>query len=53
MSNPVGVNDNFLAAGLSAAWNSNGELINQLKTTEQGLLIIDLTSNEMDKKILF
>ncbi len=41
MSNCVGFCDNFLSVGQSAAWNSKGELLNQLDDKNEGILIYD------------
>jgi len=39
MSNCVGHCDNFMSVGKSAVWNKNGELIEQLDSENQGMLI--------------
>ena len=46
MCNSIGYADNFLSNGLSSVWNKRGELIGQLDTMRQGLLIYD-TETEM------
>lgn len=40
MANSVGYQDNFLSAGCSAAWNRDGELIEQLADEEDKLLVV-------------
>jgi predicted amidohydrolase/GNAT superfamily N-acetyltransferase len=49
MSNCIGHCDNFMSVGQSAVWNKKGELIEQLDTNCQGLLIYD-TNTEQTKK---
>jgi predicted amidohydrolase len=41
MSNCLGPNDDFIGAGQSAIWNAKGELLAQLDSTEEGLLVLD------------
>jgi predicted amidohydrolase len=41
MSNCVGYCDNFMSVGQSAIWNKKGELIEQLDSKNQGILIYD------------
>ncbi|WP_282042734.1 GNAT family N-acetyltransferase [Winogradskyella flava] len=48
MSNCVGHCDNFISVGQSAVWNENGELIEQLDSENQGILIYD-TETELVK----
>lgn len=48
MSNCVGYCDNFISFGQSAVWNENGELIEQLDSENQGVLIYD-TESELVK----
>ena len=48
MSNCVGYCDNFKSVGKSAVWNKNGELIEQLDSENQGILIYN-TENELVK----
>ena len=45
MSNCIGFCDNFLSVGQSAAWNNNGELVGQLHSENQALLIYDTELN--------
>lgn len=40
MCNNVGFCDNFMATGQSAAWDENGNLINQLGNDKEGILLI-------------
>lgn len=51
MVNSVGFSDNFLSNGLSAVWNSKGELKGQLDEENEGLLIYDtdIESIEIDQ----
>ncbi|MBL7871267.1 MAG: carbon-nitrogen hydrolase family protein [Cyclobacteriaceae bacterium] len=39
MSNCVGISDGQHCAGKTSVWNSNGELINQLNNTDEGILV--------------
>ncbi|WP_347175554.1 GNAT family N-acetyltransferase [Polaribacter sp. SLMDC-22] len=48
MSNSVGYCDNFLSVGQSAIWNKKGELIEQLDSENEGILIYD-TETELVK----
>jgi predicted amidohydrolase len=41
MVNSVGYCDNFMAAGSSAAWTKQGQLVGQLGDTNEGLFIFD------------
>ena len=43
--NSVGEQDNFLAAGSSAAWNQHGTLIANLGENEESILILDTSTN--------
>lgn len=49
MSNCVGHCDNFISVGQSAIWNNKGELIEQLDTINQGLLIFDTKTEQTEK----
>ncbi len=44
MSNCVGRSDNFDCGGKSAVWDTNGELVASLNTTEEGMLMYDTES---------
>uniref|UniRef100_UPI00404A5E10 carbon-nitrogen hydrolase family protein n=1 Tax=Flavobacterium sp. TaxID=239 RepID=UPI00404A5E10 len=44
MSNCVGACDDFMSVGQSAVWNSNGDLVKQLDSENQGILIYDAES---------
>jgi len=50
MSNSVGMCEDGLCGGRSAAWNSKGELLGQLNDTDEGILILDTL---IDKIYLF
>ena len=52
MSNCVGHCDNFMSVGQSAVWNKKGELIEQLDTNNQGLLIYDTQTEQTEKEQL-
>lgn len=43
MSNSVGPSDNFISAGQSAAWNDQGQLVEQLSPVEEGILTVDIS----------
>ncbi|MCU0341323.1 MAG: carbon-nitrogen hydrolase family protein [Spirosomaceae bacterium] len=47
MANCVGTCDDFVAAGQSAVWNQQGELIGQLNATEEGILILDTETDQV------
>lgn len=46
MSNACGPCDDFISAGESAIWNSEGELAGKLDETSEGILVLDLESGE-------
>jgi predicted amidohydrolase len=50
MSNSVGMCEDGLCGGKSAAWNSRGELLGQLNDTDEGILMLDTL---IDKIYLF
>jgi predicted amidohydrolase len=49
MSNCVGHCDSFMSVGQSAVWNKKGELIEQLDSINQGLLIFDTKTEQTVK----
>ena len=50
MSNCVGRADNSECAGLTAVWNSEGMLVEQLDATNEGLLILDTETQEVIRR---
>jgi predicted amidohydrolase/GNAT superfamily N-acetyltransferase len=52
LSNCVGYCDNFISVGQSAIWNKKGELIEQLDSNNQGLLIYDTKTERTEKEQL-
>lgn len=52
MANCVGPCDNFISAGNSAVWNSEGLLVGQLDTESEGLLFFDTDTGEVTEKYL-
>ena len=52
MSNCVGHCDNFESAGKTAIWNNEGKLAAQLNNNDEGLLIIDTTTQHITESIL-
>lgn len=48
MSNNVGPSDDFVGAGQSAVWNPAGKQVAQLGETEEGLIIYDTESGEIE-----
>ena len=50
MSNSVGMCEDGLCGGRSAAWNSRGELLGHLNDTDEGILVLDIP---IDKIYLF
>jgi predicted amidohydrolase len=51
MCNSIGYSDNFIANGLSSVWNKKGELIGHLDKENQGLLIYDISTEEIEQLI--
>lgn len=52
MSNCVGFCDNFESAGLSAVWNSNGDIIASLDKVSEGIIVFDAGQETAIKYIL-
>lgn len=52
MVNSVGPSDNFIGAGGAAIWNSKGELLAQLNSISEGVLIVDTATLDVASKIL-
>jgi len=51
MVNSIGCCDNFLSYGMSSTWNEKGELIVQLESENEGILVFDLdNSNLLSRK---
>lgn len=50
MSNCVGRADNSDCAGLTSIWNSEGVLVEQLDTTNEGILIFDTDTQKVIRK---
>ncbi|HEY8896419.1 MAG TPA: carbon-nitrogen hydrolase family protein [Niastella sp.] len=50
MSNSVGMCEDGLCGGKSAAWNSRGELLGHLNDTDEGIIVLD---TDIDKIYLF
>jgi predicted amidohydrolase len=46
MSNSVGPSDNFIGAGRSSAWNTQGHLVAQLDDKNEGILIYDMLTQQ-------
>jgi predicted amidohydrolase len=49
MSNSIGPADDFICAGKSAVWSSQGSLLGQLDGEREGLLILDTKTNQVKK----
>lgn len=47
MSNAVGHADNFICAGQSAIWDSEGRLLIQANATQEALLILDTETDKV------
>ena len=47
MANCLGPCDNFVGAGQSAIWNNRGELAGQMDTTQEGIVMIDMITQEV------
>jgi predicted amidohydrolase len=52
MANSVGSADGGICKGTSSIWNSNGVLLGQLNTTDEGFLIIDTATQAVTEKYL-
>jgi predicted amidohydrolase len=52
MSNCIGQCDGMQCAGKSSVWNNEGKLIDQLDDSHEGLLIVDTTSLQVEKKVI-
>jgi len=50
MSNSIGLCDNFESVGQSSVWDEQGNLIGQLDSKNEGILIFDTTTKEITKK---
>lgn len=48
MCNSIGYSDNFLSNGLSSVWNTKGELIGQLDSINQGVIIYDTKTEKVE-----
>jgi len=51
MSNCVGISGNYNCGGKSSIWNEKGELVEQLNSSDESVLIYDTQSKEVVKKI--
>jgi len=52
MSNCIGPCDNFESAGKTSIWNNNGALVSQLNDTNEGILIIDTSTQKVIKETI-
>ena len=50
MANCVGQSGEYLCDGKSSIWNSKGELLGQLNTTDEGILIMDTNTQKLVAK---
>ncbi len=50
--NCIGACDNFESAGRSAIWNSRGDLLAQLDSLHEGILVIDSSTGTVAKEIV-
>jgi len=48
MANCVGACDNFVSNGLSAAWNEQGQLLAQLDSKHEGVLMVDTATQHVE-----
>jgi predicted amidohydrolase len=48
MANSVGPSDDFIGAGGSAAWDSNGGVLGQLDPESEGILMVDTVTGEVE-----
>lgn len=47
MANNIGPSDDFVGAGQSAIWGSKGELLCQLDSEQEGLLVLDTATGQV------
>lgn len=47
MANCLGPSDDFIGAGCSAAWNSQGKLVGQLDDRQEGVLVFDTVTQDI------
>jgi predicted amidohydrolase len=52
MANSIGQSDGHDCAGKSSIWNKNGLLIGQLDRTHEGILLVDINTQEVIEKII-
>ncbi len=52
LSNCTGLNDGMECSGQSAVWDNKGNLLDQFSGKEEGILVLDLETNEVFKKNL-
>jgi predicted amidohydrolase len=52
MSNSVGPSDNFIGAGKSSIWNNQGELLGQLDSENEGILMLDIETGKITQQII-
>lgn len=52
LCNSIGPSDGFVAAGSSAIWSAKGILLAQLNDHEEGLLLLDTTTEEVTRRIM-
>ena len=50
LSNQAGLAEGQVCAGRSSAWNKRGELVEQLDEVQEGILVIDLDTQEVVKR---
>jgi predicted amidohydrolase len=50
MANCLGPSDDFISVGMSSAWNNQGELLEQLNDSDEGLLLYDTEAGNVIKK---
>jgi predicted amidohydrolase len=52
MANCVGTCDNFVSVGQSAVWNNRGELLVQMNSESEGMVIVDTISDKASIHVL-
>jgi predicted amidohydrolase len=52
MANCVGTCDNFVSVGQSAVWNDRGELLVQMNSESEGMVIVDTISDKASIHVL-
>ncbi|MEL6381189.1 MAG: carbon-nitrogen hydrolase family protein [Cyanobacteria bacterium J06626_18] len=52
LSNCVGPNDDFVSVGQSAVWNDQGELLTQLDSESEGVVMVDMADGKAEMQAM-